>query len=195
MAAFRQLLAGLRVLLALTVVLGIGYPLLVTGVGQVVFPARANGSLVQSASRDVGSALIGQRFKGSQWFHPRPSAAGSGYDTTASGGTNLGPNSQTLTAEIRAARAAVAAGDGVRQSAVPPDAVTSSASGLDPDISPDYAYQQVGRVARSRGLEPALVRRLVSSHVRGRVLGFLGDPHVNVLELNLALVRAARSGS
>lgn len=194
MDAFRQFLAGLRVLLVLTVVLGLGYPLLVIGVGQVVFPGQANGSSARLGGRDVGSTLIGQSFSGPQWFHPRPSAAGTGYDPTASGGTNLGPNSPKLTADIRTARAAVAARERVQPGAVPADAVTSSASGLDPDISPAYAYLQVSRVARARGLDPSVVRRMVTANVRGRILGFLGEPHVNVLDLNLALVREVRGG-
>ena len=194
MAAFRQFLAGLRILLVLTVVLGIGYPLLVLGIGQLAFPGQANGSLVQAGGQDVGSALLGQSFTGPRWFHPRPSAAGNGYDPMASGGTNLGPNSPTLNRDIRRARAAVAAQDRVPPSAVPPDAVTSSGSGLDPDISPAYAYQQVARVAAIHRLDPSRVRRIVAANVRERILGFLGEPHVNVLELNLALVREARKG-
>jgi K+-transporting ATPase ATPase C chain len=194
MAAFRQFLAGLRILLVLTVVLGIGYPLLVLGIGQLAFPGQANGSLVQAGGQDVGSALLGQSFTGPRWFHPRPSAAGNGYDPMASGGTNLGPNSPTLTRDIRRTRAEVAAQNRVPRSAVPPDAVTSSASGLDPDISPTYAYQQVTRIAVARGLDRSVVRRIVTVNLRGRILGFLGEPHVNVLDLNLALVRAAHPG-
>lgn len=194
MAALRQFLAGLRVLLVLTVVLGVGYPLLVTGIGQVAFPGQANGSPAQSGGRDVGSTLIGQPFTGPQWFHPRPSAAGNGYDPMASGGTNLGPNSPTLTADVREARARVAARDRVPPRAVPPDAVTSSGSGLDPDISPAYAYQQVARIAAARRLDPAVVRRMVTTQVSGRILGFLGEPHVNVLDLNLALAGASHAG-
>lgn len=195
MATFRHFLAGLRVLLGLTVLVGVAFPLLILGIGQVAFHAQADGSLVQAHGREVGSSLIGQRFAGPQWFHPRPSAAGEGYDSAASGGTNLGPSSPKLARLVARARAAAAASDGVAPSTVPPDAVTSSASGLDPHISPQNALQQVDRVARARGLDPGVVRRMVADRVDGRVLGFLGDPHVNVLELNLALARASRTGS
>ncbi len=187
MPVVRQFLAGLRLLLVLTVVLGLVYPLLVTGVGQVAFSGRANGSVVRDEGRPVGSQLLGQQFSGARWFHPRASAAD--YDTGASGGTNLGPSSDRLRASVAAARAAVAKADGVPPASVPPDAVTASGSGLDPDISPAYAAEQVTRVARARGLPVDAVRRLVTAHVGGRILGFLGEPHVNVLQLNLALSR------
>ena len=193
MRVVRLFLAGLRLLLALTVILGIGYPLLMTGIGQVAFHAHANGSLVHADGHTVGSALLGQNFSGPTWFHPRPSAAGpNGYDTLASGGSNLGPASSRLRASIAAARAADAKSDGVSPGSVPADAVTASGSGLDPDISPAYAYEQVDRVARVRGLDAATVRRLVAAHVTGRALGFLGESHVNVLELNVALTRLAK---
>jgi K+-transporting ATPase ATPase C chain len=185
----RQTLAGLRLLLAFTVVLGLGYPLLMTGVGQVLFHDQANGSLVQLAGKDVGSSLIGQEFPGAQWFHSRPSAAS--YDALASGGSNLGPDSPVLAKAIAAARARVAAQDGVAPADVPPDAVTTSASGLDPDISPAYAQEQIARVARARGLSTTEVARLVDAHTSGRTLGFLGEPRVDVLELNLALAVTA----
>ncbi len=193
MPVVRQFLAGLRILLVLTVVVGLAYPLAMTGVGQLLFHARTNGSIVHADGRPVGSALLGQNFAGPQWFHPRPSAAGQGgYDGLASGGSNLGPSSPQLAANIATARAAAAKADGVAPASVPADAVTASGSGLDPDISPAYAYQQVDRVARARRLPPAVVRRLVAQHVTGRALGFLGEPHVNVLELNLALDRLIR---
>jgi K+-transporting ATPase ATPase C chain len=185
MNTLRQSLAGLRLLVAFTVVFGLGYPLLMTGVGQVAFHDQANGSMVQVAGKDVGSSLIGQEFKGAQWFHSRPSAAS--YDGLASGGTNLGPNSPELVKAIAAARAQIAKQDGVAPADVPPDAVTSSASGLDPDISPAYADIQVARVARERGMTTAEVQSLVDAHTQGRILGFLGEARVNVLELNLAL--------
>jgi K+-transporting ATPase ATPase C chain len=186
----RQSLAGLRILLAMTVVLGLGYPLLMTGVGQLVFHDRANGSIVQLQGKDVGSSLIGQEFKGAQWFHCRPSAAS--YDGLASGGTNLGPNSPELVKAVQQARAQIAHEDGVAPADVPPDAVTSSASGLDPDISPAYADIQVARVARARGMSVAEVQKLVDDHTQGRILGFLGEPRVNVLELNLALAQVGQ---
>lgn len=186
----RQLLAGLRLLVVITVLVGLAYPLAMTGIGQLAFHARANGSLVHPGGRAVGSVLLGQPFVGAAWFLPRPSAAGSGYDALASGGSNLGPNSPRLRASVDAARAAAASADGVRPADVPPDAVTASGSGLDPDISPAYAYQQVDRAAAARGLPSDEVRRLVTAHISGRTLGFLGEPRVNVLELNLALARA-----
>ena len=192
----RQSLAGLRVLLAFTLLLGIAYPLTVTAAAQVAFPWQAGGSLVTAQgerttdrSQAVGSALVAQGFDGTEWFHPRPSAAGEGYDTLASAGSNLGPLNSELVAAIEERRAAVAALEGVDPSAVPPDAVTASASGLDPHISPAYAALQVERVAGARGLDPARVRALVDGHTQGRDLGVLGEPRVDVLELNLALAR------
>jgi potassium-transporting ATPase KdpC subunit len=190
----RHSLAGLRMLLAFTLVTGLAYPLAMTAVGQVAFPWQANGSLVRSdgartdsRSDAVGSALIAQGFAGAEYFHPRPSAAGDGYDTLASGGSNLGPLNPDLVTSIEERKAAVAAENGVRPADVPPDAVTASASGLDPHISPAYAAIQVARVARARGLSDAVVERLVAAHTAGRDLGVLGEPRVNVLELNLAL--------
>jgi potassium-transporting ATPase KdpC subunit len=190
MSMLRQALAGLWLLLAFTFVFGLGYPLLMTGIGQVVFHGQADGSVVQFQGKDVGSSLIGQEFNGSQWFHSRPSAGS--YDALASGGTNLGPNSPDLAKAIAAARARIAQQDGVAPGDVPPDAVTSSASGLDPDISRAYADLQVARVARARGTTTAEVQSLVDASTHGRILGFLGEPRVNVLELNLAL--AAQTG-
>ncbi|MGA8246895.1 MAG: potassium-transporting ATPase subunit KdpC [Nocardioides sp.] len=190
MNMLRQSLAGLWLLLSFTVVFGLAYPLLMTGVGQVAFHDQANGSLVGLQGTDVGSSLIGQEFTGAQWFHPRPSAAS--YDALASGGTDLGPDSPVLLRSIRAARARIVQQDGVVPAQVPPDAVTSSASGLDPDISPAYADLQVARVARARGIGVAEVQELVDDHTQGRVLGFLGEPRVDVLELNLALARLGR---
>lgn len=184
----RQSLAGLLVLLALTVVFGLGYPLLMTGLGQVAFHGQANGSIVDHRGTAVGSSLLGQEFTGAQWFQGRSSA--SSYDALASGGTNLGPNSTDLVTAVRRARATIAAQDGVAPGAVPPDAVTTSGSGLDPHISPAYADLQVDRVARARGMSVVDVQRLVDDHTQDRILGFLGDPRVNVLELNLALASA-----
>lgn len=188
--SIRHSLAGLLMLLAFTVILGLAYPLLMTGVGQVVFHHQANGSMVQYQGKDIGSSLIGQQFKGARWFHPRPSA--SDYDALASGGTNLGPNAPELVRAVQKARAQIAAEDGVAPAAVPPDAVTSSGSGLDPHISPTYADLQVDRVARARGMSVADVQKLVDEHTQGRILGFLGEPRVNVLELNLALAQAGQ---
>ena len=158
MTMLRQTLAGLFLLLALTVVLGLGYPLLMTGIGQVAFHSQANGSIVSMQGKDVGSSLIGQEFPGAQWFHSRPSAAS--YDAQASGGTNLGPNSTDLLAAVQKARARIAAQDGVAPGDVPPDAVTSSGSGLDPHISPAYADLQVARIARRTAAAIGLGRDL-----------------------------------
>jgi K+-transporting ATPase ATPase C chain len=191
----RQHLVALRALLVLTVLVGVGYPLAVTGVAQVVFPHQANGSLVHADGRVKGSSLLGQAFADGhghplpQWFQPRPSA--SDYDPMVSGATNLGPDNPQLVQAVDARRLAVARFDGVDPVSVPADALTSSGSGLDPDISPAYAREQANRVARARGLDPAAVHRLVDDHIDGRVLGFLGEPRVNVLELNLALARLA----
>ncbi|GEL99329.1 potassium-transporting ATPase subunit KdpC [Cellulomonas terrae] len=193
-ALARQTWAGLRVLLVLTLVLGFAYPLAVTGVAQVAFPWQADGSLVSATgervtSRDdaVGSLLVGQAFDGPQWFHPRPSAAGDGYDTLASAGSNLGPQNEDLLVAVEERRAAVAEEEAVDPADVPVDALTASASGLDPDISPAYARLQVARVARERGLSADEVRALVDDATVGRDLGVLGEPRVNVLRLNLAL--------
>jgi K+-transporting ATPase ATPase C chain len=180
----RQSLAAVRVLLVLTVLLGVLYPAAVWAVGRAV-PDRADGSLLRVDGVAVGSRLLGQTFEGAQWFHPRPSA--NDYDGLASAPSNLGPSNPDLVAAIRERRAAVAREDGVPPSAVPADAVTASASGLDPDISPAYAALQVPRVARERGLAEEIVRRLVAEATSGRQLGFLGEPTVNVLELNASL--------
>jgi K+-transporting ATPase ATPase C chain len=183
----RQLLAGLRVLIGLTVVVGLAYPLLMTGIGRAVFPHTSAGSPVVVNGKVVGSSLIGQAIDGPQWFHPRPSAAGDGYDGAASSGSNLGPTNPDLQASIEKRRAAVAKEDGVAPADVPADAVTASASGLDPHISPAYAAIQIDRVATARGLTVAQVQQLVTAHTQGRTLGFLGEPRVNVVTLNAAL--------
>jgi len=182
----RQSVAGLRLLLVLTVVLGLAYPLAVYGVGRLV-PDKADGSMLTVDGQVVGSRLLGQSFDDDEWFLPRPSEAGDGYDPLASGAPNLGPENPDLLATVTERKQAVADREDVDPSEVPADAVTASGSGLDPDISPEYARLQVDRVARVRGLEPTVVRQLVDDHVQGRDLGFLGEPHVNVLELNAAL--------
>lgn len=186
----RQLLVAVRALLVFTVLLGIGYPLVVLGIGQLIAPDRANGSLVtDAAGQTVGSSLIGQQFAGDQWFLGRPSAAGDGYDAMSSGGSNLSADSADLQATVEQRRAEIAAADGVDPDAVPADAVTASGSGLDPDISPAYALEQVDRVAAARNIPADQVRDLVESQTEGRALGFVGEERVNVLELNLALTR------
>jgi len=193
--AWRHYWVAIRAMIVLTIALGIVYPLVLTGVGQLAFPAQANGSLVSSNGKTVGSALIGQGFtdaKGNalaQWFQSRPSAAGDGYDGAASSGSNLGPNNPDLVKAIKERTAAVAKDDGIAVADVPVDAVTASGSGLDPHISPAYARDQVQRVADARGLPVAAVRKLVESKIQGRDLGYLGEPTVNVLQLNIALAK------
>jgi K+-transporting ATPase ATPase C chain len=206
--ALRQHLAALRTLLLLTVILGLAYPLAMTGFAHVAFGNNANGSLVERGGETVGSSLIGQAFtrpvlkngqptknaKGNpvveadpKYFQSRPSAAGAGYDPTSSGASNLGPENKDLIALINQRRSAAAALDGVNPAQVAPDALLASGSGLDPQISPAYAQEQIARVARERGLSMARVQALVTANTQGRTLGFLGEPRVNVLELNLAL--------
>jgi K+-transporting ATPase ATPase C chain len=191
--SLRQVWVALRAMIVLTVVLGVGYTLLITGIGQLVLPAQANGSLVKVDGKTIGSSLIGQSFTNAkgvalpQWFQSRPSAAGNGYDSGESSGSNYGPNNATLVALIHSRQAAIEKSDGVTLAQIPADAVTASGSGLDPDISPAYALLQVNRVAKTRGLSVAAVKKLVESKIQGRELGYLGEPTVNVLELNLAL--------
>lgn len=193
MTSLRQVWTALRALLILTAVLGIAYPLLILGVGQAAFTANANGQPVTVDGRVVGSALIGQAFTDAdgsplpEWFQSRPSAAGDGYDGGASSGSNYGPENDDLVAAIQERQASIAELDGVDADEIPADAVTASASGLDPHISPEYALLQVPRVAEARGIPEQQVRDLVESVIQGRDLGYLGDPTVNVLQLNIAL--------
>lgn len=169
-----------------SILLGLAYPLAVTGVGQAVFPAQANGSLLHDAKGAViGSALIGQPFAKAEYLHPRPSAAGNGYDASASSGSNMGPlNDKLIEREMAEADALRAESPG---SAIPADAVTTSASGLDPDISPAYARLQAARVAKTRGAPQAAVLAVIESQVKAPLLGFIGQPRVNVLTTNRAL--------
>jgi K+-transporting ATPase ATPase C chain len=185
---------ALRAMLLFTLVLGIGYTLVVTGIGQLLLPWQANGSPVQNAAGEtVGSTLIGQSFTDAdgnalpEYFQSRPSAAGDGYDGGASSGSNWGPENTDLIVAIEDRQAAIAELEGVAVSEIPADAVTASSSGLDPHISPAYAELQAPRVAEARGLSEAQVLDLVAQHTEGRDLGYLGEPRVNVLALNLAL--------
>ncbi len=206
----RQLRPAFLGVLVFTGLLGIAFPAAITGISLLVFPGSANGSLIERDGRIVGSELIGQGFSAPGYFHPRPSAAGTGYDAAASGATNLGPTSDKLLNGvhrklpngeedpanfdgIKDLAAAYRAENGLPAGApVPPDAVTRSGSGLDPEISPANAEAQVARVAKARSLPESRVRELVARHTLGRQLGFLGEPRVNVLRLNLALDRDAR---
>jgi K+-transporting ATPase ATPase C chain len=188
--ALRQLWPAIRLMVVMTLLVGLAYPLAITALAQVAFPGRADGSLVSRDGTVVGSALIGQSFAGHpEYFQSRPSAGG--YDPLASGASNLGPESPDLVSAIEDRRAAAAKLDGTAPADVAPDALLASASGLDPHISPEYADQQVDRIARVRKLAPAQVRELVDRYTTGRGLGFLGEPGVNVLLLNLALDRAS----
>jgi K+-transporting ATPase ATPase C chain len=184
----KQIRPAVSVTLVLMVITGLIYPAAVTGIAQLIFPRQANGSLDTTDGRVIGSSLIGQSFAGTEYFHPRRSAAGAGYDDTLSGGTNKGPTDRKLADNLVEAMvdSAVATDGGVR-GRIPSDMATASASGLDPHISPANAALQIERVASARGVSPETVRQLVTRYTEGRQLGFLGDPRVNVLRLNLAL--------
>lgn len=169
-----------------TLLLGLAYPLAITGVAQLAFPFQANGSLEVVGGKLVGSRLVGQNFARPQYLHPRPSAAGAaGYDASSSSGSNLGPLNPELNEQV-GERAAALAPD-AQGEVIPADAVTASGSGLDPQISPEYARLQVARIAEARGVEPRLVQEIIAANTEGRTFGFLGQPRVNVLMTNLAL--------
>ncbi|HEY8196459.1 MAG TPA: potassium-transporting ATPase subunit KdpC [Gemmatimonadales bacterium] len=189
----RLLRPAIVLTLLLCALTGLVYPGIVTGLAQLLFPHQANGSLVEADGRVVGSELMGQPFSRPEYFHPRPSAAGSGYDAAASGGTNKGPTDRKLADTLIAGNVArVVEEDGVERGRIPSDMVTASASGLDPHISPANAELQVARVARARGVRPIEVLTLVRRHTEGRQFGILGEPRVNVLLLNLALDREVK---
>jgi K+-transporting ATPase ATPase C chain len=182
-----HILTSLRMAAVTIVITGLAYPLLVTGIAQLTMPHRADGSLVSQDGKVIGSMLIGQAFASPGYLQPRPSAAGAGYDATASGGSNLGPTSQKLRDRVTADVARLAAENPAAPGPVPVELVTTSASGLDPHLSPATALWQAPRIASARQRPVAEVEALIRQHVEGRTLGFLGEPRVNVLAVNLAL--------
>jgi K+-transporting ATPase ATPase C chain len=184
---WRQLLPGLRMTLVLTVLTGLIYPGIVTGLCQMLFPAQANGSLEYKDGKVIGSTLIGQNFTRPEYFQPRPSAAGNGYDATASTGSNLGPTNQKLIDRVKASADKFRKDNPSFTGTIPADLLTASGSGLDPHLSPESVDGQVDRVAKARGANEQDVRALVAQFTEGRDLGFLGEPRVNVLKLNEAL--------
>jgi potassium-transporting ATPase KdpC subunit len=185
---WEQILPGLRIKIFMTIVLGIAYPLAMTGISQAIFPHQANGSLVTVNGKVIGSELIGQNFTRPEYFHPRPSTAGNdGYDPTASGGSNLGPTNQKLIDRVKASVDKFHQENPDYHGPIPSDLLTTSASGLDPDLSPDSAVAQAARVAKARGVSIDQVNQLITQSIEQPTLGILGEARVNVLKLNLAL--------
>lgn len=181
---------SIRFTIVTALLLGIAYPLFITGVAKAIFPHKASGSLILKNGQVIGSELIAQSFTSDRYFHPRPSAAGNGYDATASGGSNLAQSNAKLAQRIQSDIDKLQAANGGKP--VPIDMVTTSASGLDPDITPDNAHYQAPRVAKARGMSEDAVRHLIAQHTEGRQYGIFGEPRVNVLELNLALDAAGK---
>ncbi|HEY6340211.1 MAG TPA: potassium-transporting ATPase subunit KdpC [Bryobacteraceae bacterium] len=187
---WKQILPGLRINIFLTILFGVAYPLVITGISQLAFPHKANGSLIVSDGKTIGSELIGQNFTRPEYFQPRPSAAGNdGYDPTASGGSNFGPTNQKLIDRVKASIEKFRKENPDYKGPIPADLVTASASGLDPHLSPDSAKAQAPRVANARGARPDQVQQLIAQFTEMPSLGLLGEPRVNVLKLNLALDR------
>lgn len=185
---WQQILPGIRIKIFMTIVLGVLYPLAITGISQVMFPHQANGSLITANGKVIGSELIGQNFSKPEYFQPRPSAAGNdGYDPTASGGSNFGPTNQKLVDRVKASIDKFRKDNPDYTGPLPADLVTASASGLDPHLSPDSANAQVARVAKVRGVSTDQVSQLIAQGTEGPDLGMLGEPRVNVLKLNLTL--------
>jgi len=186
----KQLIIALRVTLVFAILTGVAYPLLVTGLAQAIFPRQADGSLMQSKGKAIGSDLVGQQFSRPEYFQGRPSAAGNGYDGLASGPSNLGPTNQHLIDRVQGDLKKFREANPTATGPLPADLLTASGSGLDPDISPASAEAQIPRVAAARGMSAGALRNLVASHTEGRQFGVLGEPRVNVLKLNLALDEA-----
>ena len=193
MKLFKHIYPAVALTIVLTVLVGLIYPFVMTGLSELFFKEKARGSLIEREGKVIGSRLIGQPFNGESYFHSRPSAAGSGYDATASGGTNLGPTSKPLLEEQVKSRVKPLHAENPNRE-IPIDLITSSGSGLDPHISPAAADFQIPRVARERRMSEDKVKQLIREHTEGRQFGVLGEPRVNVLELNLALDEVSRKG-
>lgn len=184
---FKELRAGILITIVFTVLTGLVYPLAITGLAQLILPRQANGSLIERNGKVIGSELIGQNWTKPEYFHPRLSSAGNGYDATASSGSNLGPTNPTLVDRLNKSAADFRKENPAFTGAIPADAITASGSGLDPDITPANAEAQAARVASARGVSVDRVRSLISAYTKNRTLGIIGEPRTNVLKLNLAL--------